>query len=95
MTNMDIIFETIEKNHSIAPEKIAFLKEMYQGTKGLQQEKDKDKTMAFMMNVAMKSRERNIVFTKEEMQMIINILKQNANPTESAMMDTILKKHKQ
>ena len=48
--------------------------------------------MAFMMNVAMKSREQNIKFTKDEMDIIIKLLKQNATPSENTMMDTIIKK---
>lgn len=89
---MNDIFEKIEKAQAIDPVKIAFLKEMYQGTQGLQKEKDKDKTMAFMMKVAAKSKEENIHFTKEEMNTIIAILKQNATPSENTMMDTIIKK---
>ena len=87
---MKDIFKEIENSGAIAPVKLAFLKEMYQGTQGLQ--KDKDKMMSFMMNVAMKSREQNIKFTKEEMDIIIRLLKQNATPSENAMMDTIIKK---
>ena len=89
---MKDIFEKIEKTGDVAPEKITFLKEMYQGTKGLQKEKNKDKTMEFMMNVAMKSRQQNITFTKDEMNLIIQLLKENATPSENAMMDTIIKK---
>ena len=63
---------------------------MHQATQGVQ--KDKDKMMAFMMNVAMKSREQNIRFSKEEMDIIIKLLKQNATPSENAVMDTIIKK---
>ena len=48
--------------------------------------------MEFMMNVAMKSRAQNITFTKEEMNLIIKLLKENATPSENAMMDTIIKK---
>lgn len=87
---MKDIFKEIENTHAIDPVKLAFLKEMYQGTRGLQN--DKDKMMAFMMNVAMKSREQNIKFSKEEMNIIIKLLKQNATPSENAMMDTIIKK---
>lgn len=87
---MNDIFAQLEKAGRIDPVKLAFLKEMYQGTQGLQ--KDKDKMMAFMMNVAMKSREQNIKFSKEEMDIIIKLLKQNATPSENAMMDTIIKK---
>lgn len=87
---MKDIFHEIEKTGAIDPVKLAFLKEMHQGTQGLQ--KDKDKMMAFMMNVAMKSREQNIKFTKDEMDIIIKLLKQNATPSENAMMDTIIKK---
>lgn len=89
---MKDIFAEIAKTGAIAPEKLAFLKEMYLGTKDLQKEKNKDKTMEFMMNVAMKSREKNIKFTKDEMNLIIKLLKENATPTENAMMDTIIKK---
>ena len=87
---MKDIFAEIEQSGAISPEKLAFLKEMHQGTQGLQ--KDKDKMMAFMMGVASKSREKNINFTKEEMNLIIKLLKQNASPSENAMMDTIIKK---
>lgn len=87
---MKDIFKEIEAANVISPVKLAFLKEMYEGTHGLN--KDKDKTMEFMMKVAMKSREQNIQFTKDEMNMIIKLLKQNASPSENAMMDTIIKK---
>ncbi len=87
---MNDIFEKIERTGAISREKLEFLKEMHQGTQGLQ--KDKDKMMAFMMNVAAKSREKNIKFTKEEMNIIIKILKDNSSPSENAMMDTIIKK---
>ena len=87
---MKDIFAEIEKTGAIDPVKLAFLKEMHQATQGVQ--KDKDKMMAFMMNVAMKSREQNIKFTKEEMDIIIKLLKQNATPSENAVMDTIIKK---
>lgn len=87
---MKDIFVEIEKTGSIDPVKLAFLKEMHQATQGVQ--KDKDKMMAFMMNVAMKSREQNIRFSKEEMDIIIKLLKQNATPSENAVMDTIIKK---
>ena len=87
---MKDIFAEIEKTGAIAPVKLAFLKEMHQATQGVQ--KDKDKMMAFMMNVAMKSREQNIRFSKEEMDIIIKLLKQNATPSENAVMDTIIKK---
>ena len=87
---MKDIFKEIESTGQIDPVKLAFLKEMHQGTQGLQ--KDKDKMMSFMMNVAMKSKEKNIKFTKSEMDIIIKFLKQNATPSESAMMDTIIKK---
>lgn len=87
---MKDLFNEIENTGAIDPVKLAFLKEMYHGTRDLP--KDKDKMMAFMMNVAMKSREQNIKFTKEEMNIIINMLKQNATPSENAMMDTIIKK---
>ncbi|MBQ3036318.1 MAG: hypothetical protein IJD31_05250, partial [Lachnospiraceae bacterium] len=83
-------FAEIEKTGAIDPVKLAFLKEMHQATQGVQ--KDKDKMMAFMMNVAMKSREQNIRFSKEEMDIIIKLLKQNATPSENAVMDTIIKK---
>ena len=63
---------------------------MFQGTRQLNN--DKNKTMEFMMNVAMKSRAQNITFTKEEMNLIIKLLKENATPSENAMMDTIIKK---
>lgn len=87
---MKDIFAEIEKSGAISHEKLEFLKEMHQGTQGLQ--KDKDKMMAFMMGVAAKSREKNIKFTKDEMNLIIKLLKQNASPSENAMMDTIIKK---
>lgn len=87
---MKDIFAEIEKTGAIDPVKLAFLKEMHQATQGVQ--KDKDKMMAFMMNVAMKSREQNIRFSKEEMNIIIKLLKQNATPSENAVMDTIIKK---
>ena len=87
---MNDIFSQIEKSGAIAPEKIEFLKEMHKGTQGLS--KDKDKMMAFMMNVTMKSREQNIRFSKEEMDIIIKLLKENATPTENSIMDTIIKK---
>lgn len=87
---MKDIFAEIEKTGAIDPVKLAFLKEMHQATQGLQ--KDKDKMMAFMMSVAMKSREQNIRFSKEEMDIIIKLLKQNATPSENAVMDTIIKK---
>lgn len=87
---MKDIFAEIEKTGAIDPVKLAFLKEMHQATQSVQ--KDKDKMMAFMMNVAMKSREQNIRFSKEEMDIIIKLLKQNATPSENAVMDTIIKK---
>lgn len=87
---MNDIFAEIEKTGAIDPVKLAFLKEMHQATQGVQ--KDKDKMMAFMMNVAMKSREQNIRFSKEEMDIIIKLLKQHATPSENAVMDTIIKK---
>ena len=87
---MKDIFAEIEKTGAIDPVKLAFLKEMHQATQGVQ--KDKDKMMAFMMNVAMKSREQNIRFSKEEMDIIIKLLKQNATPSENSVMDTIIKK---
>ena len=87
---MKDIFQEIENTHAIDPAKLEFLKEMHKGTQCLS--KDKDKMMAFMMNVAMKSREQNIKFTKEEMDIIIKLLKQNATPSENAVMDTIIKK---
>ncbi len=87
---MKDIFAEIEKTGAIDPVKLAFLKEMHQATLGVQ--KDKDKMMAFMMNVAMRSREQNIRFSKEEMDIIIKLLKQNATPSENAVMDTIIKK---
>ncbi len=87
---MKDVFAEIEKSGAISIEKLEFLKEMHQGTQGLQ--KDKDKMMSFMMSVAAKSRERNIKFTKAEMNLIIKLLKQNASPSENAMMDTIIKK---
>ena len=87
---MKDIFAEIEKTGAIDPVKLAFLKEMHQATQDVQ--KDKDKMMAFMMNVAMKSREQNIRFSKEEMDIIIKLLKQNATPSENAVMDTIIKK---
>lgn len=87
---MNDIFAEIEKTGTIDPVKLNFLKEMHQATQGVQ--KDKDKMMAFMMNVAMKSREQNIRFSKEEMDIIIKLLKQNATPSENAVMDTIIKK---
>ena len=87
---MKDIFAEIEKTGAIDPVKLAFLKEMHQATQGVQ--KDKDKMMAFMMNVAMKSREQNIRFSTEEMDIIIKLLKQNATPSENAVMDTIIKK---
>ena len=87
---MKDIFAEIEKTGAINPVKLAFLKEMHQATQDVQ--KDKDKMMAFMMNVAMKSREQNIRFSKEEMDTIIKLLKQNATPSENAVMDTIIKK---
>ena len=87
---MKDIFAEIEKTGAIDPVKLAFLKEMHQATQGVQ--KDKDKMMAFMMNVAMKSREQNIRFSKEEMDIIIKLLKQNATSSENAVMDTIIKK---
>ena len=87
---MKDIFAEIEKTGAIDPVKLAFLKEMHQATQGVQ--KDKDKMMAFMMSVAAKSREQNIKFTKEEMNLIIKLLKENASPSENAMMDTIIKK---
>lgn len=87
---MKDIFAEIEKTGAIDPVKLAFLKEMHQATQGVQ--KDKDKMMAFMMNVAMKSREQNIRFSKEEMDIIIKLLKQHATPSENAVMDTIIKK---
>lgn len=87
---MKDIFAEIEKTGAIDPVKLAFLKEMHQATQGVQ--KDKDKMMAFMMNVAMKSREQNIRFSKVEMDIIIKLLKQNATPSENAVMDTIIKK---
>ena len=45
-----------------------------------------------MMKVAMKSREQKIQFSKDEMNLIIKLLKQNASTSENAMMDTIIKK---
>lgn len=87
---MSDIFREIENTQSIDPVKLAFLKEMFQDSRNVP--KDKNKMMAFMMNVAMKSREQNIKFTKEEMDIIIKLLKQNATPSENAMMDTIIKK---
>lgn len=87
---MKDIFENIEEAGVIDPVKLEFLKEMHQGTQGLQ--KDKDKMMAFMMSVVAKSREKNIHFSKEEMNLIIKLLKQHASPSENAMMDTIIKK---
>lgn len=87
---MKDIFAEIEKTGAIGPVKLAFLKEMHQATQSVQ--KDKDKMMAFMMNVAMKSREQNIRFSKEEMDIIIKLLKQNATASENAVMDTIIKK---
>lgn len=87
---MSDIFQEIENTQSIDPVKLAFLKEMYQDSQSIP--KDKNKLMAFMMNAAMKSREKNITFTPNEMQLIIKLLKQNASPSENAMMDTIIKK---
>lgn len=87
---MSDIFQEIENTQSIDPVKLEFLKEMFQDSRSVP--KDKNKMMAFMMNVAMKSREKNIKFTKEEMDIIIKLLKQNATPSENAMMDTIIKK---
>lgn len=87
---MKDIFKNIEEAGVIDPVKLEFLKEMHQGTQGLQ--KDKDKMMAFMMSVVSKSREKNIHFSKEEMNLIIKLLKQHASPSENAMMDTIIKK---
>ncbi len=87
---MKDIFKEIENTGAISPVKLAFLKEMFQGTRQLNN--DKNKTMEFMMNVAMKSRAQNITFTKEEMNLIIKLLKENATPSENAMMDTIIKK---
>ena len=48
---MKDIFHEIEKTGAIDPVKLAFLKEMHQGTQGLQ--KDKDKMMAFMKKYGM------------------------------------------
>lgn len=87
---MKDIYKNIEEAGVIDPVKLEFLKEMHQGTQGLQ--KDKDKMMAFMMSVVAKSREKNIHFSKEEMNLIIKLLKQHASPSENAMMDTIIKK---
>ena len=87
---MKDIFQEIESTGAISSAKLAFLREMHQGTKNLQN--DKNKTMEFMMNVATKSRQQNITFTKEEMNLIIKLLKENATPSENAMMDTIIKK---
>lgn len=87
---MKDIFKNIEEAGVIDPVKLEFLKEMHEGTQGLQ--KDKDKMMAFMMSVVAKSREKNIHFSKEEMNLIIKLLKQHASPSENAMMDTIIKK---
>ncbi len=87
---MSDIFQEIENTQSIDPEKLAFLKEMFRDSQGIP--KDKNKMMAFMMNVASKSREKNIKFTREEMNIIIKILKDNSSPSENAMMDTIIKK---
>ncbi len=87
---MKDIFKEIENSHAIDPVKIAFLKEMHQATQGVQ--RDKDQMMSFMMKVAAKSKEQNITFTKEEMNLMIKLLKQNATPSENAVMDTIIKK---
>lgn len=87
---MNDIFAEIENTTSVDPAKLAFLKEMYLGCQGIP--RDKDKMMAFMMNVATKSKERNITFSKDEIQIIVKLLKQNATPSENAMMDTIMKK---
>jgi len=87
---MKDIFKNIEEAGVIDPVKLEFLKEMHEGTQGLQ--KDKDKMMAFMMSVVAKSREKNIHFSKEEINLIIKLLKQHASPSENAMMDTIIKK---
>ena len=46
---MKDIFKEIESAGVISPVKLAFLKEMYEGTHVLN--KDKDKTMDFMMKV--------------------------------------------
>ena len=87
---MNELFKKIENAKIISPQKLSFLEEMYNGCQHTS--KDKDKMMTFMMNVATKSKEQNIRFSKEEMQLIVNILREKATPAENSMMDAVIKK---
>ena len=70
----------------IAPYKLQFLQALIFESASL----SKEQMMPFLMAVMKRGKEKNINFTDQEFQSIVNVLKRHASPEELAKMEKLM-----
>lgn len=75
---------------NISPEKLQFLQKMVFESKNL----SKKELLPFFMSISKLSKEKNIQFTKEEMDAIILVLKAHSTPEELEKINKVMQMKK-
>ncbi|MBQ2936732.1 MAG: hypothetical protein IJD96_10915 [Lachnospiraceae bacterium] len=70
----------------IEPYKLEFLQALVFESSNLR----KEQLMPFLMNIAKRSKEKNISFSDEEIDAVVAVLKKQASPEELSKMEKIL-----
>lgn len=70
----------------IEPYKLEFLQALVFESSNLR----KEQLMPFLMNIAKRSREKNVSFSDEEINAVVTVLKNQASPEELSKMEKIL-----
>ena len=70
----------------IEPYKLEFLQALVFESSNLR----KEQLMPFLMNIAKRSKEKNVSFSDEEIEAVVAVLKRQASPDELSKMEKIL-----
>lgn len=73
---------------NIAPEKLAFLSQLYNQGQG----KSQKEMMAFLMPMLAQAKKKGLTFTPQELQIAIAAIREASSPQELQQIDQILKK---
>jgi hypothetical protein len=83
----DNSFNSNPKMKNIDPRKLAILLEVMKEAEG----KPMDKLLPLMMNTNKKLQEQNLSFSKDESDMLVDILSKNLSPKEKAQFEMLKK----
>lgn len=71
---------------NIDPKKMALINEFQKISKG----KSSDDLLPLVLAISKKAKSMGLTFSKEEMQMIVNAMKQDMSPQEASQVDMVM-----